>query len=92
MIQQFQLLLGQLLAGQTVNPEKGSAKSALGAAERLAEPDFIDIISPFFAFSMVIVMPSLVALWVIYKTLTDKTPPALAGSSEDQATTPPSNT
>ena len=86
------LRIGQLFTQQTVNSEQGTAKSSLGAIERLSEPDFIDIISPFFAFSAVIVLPSVVALWVIYKTLTDKTKVSNPTSPEEQTTTSPSNT
>ena len=85
--------IGQFFAQQTVTSEQGTAKSSLGAIERLSEPDFIDIISPFFAFSAVIVLPSVVALWVVYKTLTDKTAaPPTSSSPEEQTTTSPSKT
>ncbi len=88
----IQILIGQLCAHQTVNSEQGTAKSSLGAIERLSEPDFIDIISPFFAFSLVIVLPSIVALWVIYKTITEKTEPPTPSHKEEPSTTSPSNT
>lgn len=66
------LFIGQWISNQTVTAEQGTAKASLGAIERLSEPDFLDIISPFFAFTVVIVMPSIIALWVIFKTLTQK--------------------
>ena len=69
------LFIGQWISNQTVTAEQGTAKASLGAIERLSEPDFIDIISPFFAFTIVIVMPSIIALWVIFKTLTQKSIP-----------------
>ena len=50
-------------------PNQGAAQAAKGAVERLAEPDWVDIVSPFFAFLVVIVLPCLTALWVIAKTL-----------------------
>ena len=84
--------IGQLFAQQTATSEQGTAKSSLGAIERLSEPDFIDIISPFFAFSAVIILPSVVALWVVYKTLTDKTAAPTSSSPEEQTTTSPSKT
>jgi hypothetical protein len=72
------LFIGQWISNQTVTAEQGTAKASLGAIERLSEPDFLDIISPFFAFTIVIVMPSIIALWVIFKTLTQK-----SGAEED---------
>ena len=66
------LFIGQWISSQTVTAEQGTAKASLGASERLSETDFLDIISPFFAFTIVIIMPSIIALWVIFKTLTQK--------------------
>ncbi len=60
------------LAAQ-VNIE-GTAQAKQGAIQRLAEPTFYDIVSPFIALVIVILLPSITALWVIYKTVTDKTP------------------
>ena len=64
--------IGPWLAAQNAAPAQGALQAAKGAVERLAEPDWIDIASPFFAFTLVIVVPSLLAIWVIFKTLTDK--------------------
>ena len=58
------------LASQQTN--QGALQAAKGAVERLSEPDWIDIVSPFFAFTLVIVLPMCVALWVIVKTLMEK--------------------
>ncbi len=44
-----------------------------GAVQRLAEPTYYDLVFPFIAFGLVIVLPTSVALWVMYKTVTDKT-------------------
>ena len=54
---------------------QGAMQAAKGAVERLSEPDWIDIVSPFFAFTLVIVLPMCVALWVIVKTLMEKNEP-----------------
>ena len=37
--------------------------------ERLYSPGIFDIVFPFFAFFMVIVMPSIFAVWVIIKVV-----------------------
>jgi hypothetical protein len=57
-----------------VDPNQGTAQAKKGAAERLAEPNFYDVASPIIAFVLVIIVPSVVALWVIYKTVTEKDP------------------
>ncbi|MBL93225.1 MAG: hypothetical protein CMH56_15610 [Myxococcales bacterium] len=63
-------------------------QAAKGAVERLSEPDWIDIVSPFFAFTLVIVLPMCVALWVIVKTLLEKNEPtANANITETPPTT-----
>jgi hypothetical protein len=84
------MLIGQWVSQQTVTAEQGTAKASLGAVERLSEPDILDIVSPFFAFTIVIVLPSVIALWVIYKTITQKTVASQA-TFEDAAepTSPP---
>lgn len=83
------MFIGQWTSQQTVTAEQGTAKASLGAVERLSEPDFLDIISPFFAFSIVIVLPSVIALWVIYKTITQKTVASQATLEETVQTTSP---
>ena len=62
--------LQPFLAHQQTN--QGAIQAAKGAVERLSEPDWIDIVSPFFAFTLVIVLPMCVALWVIVRTLMEK--------------------
>jgi hypothetical protein len=39
----------------------------------MLEPSLYDAIFPVIAFSLVIVVPTLVAFWVIWKTTTEKT-------------------
>lgn len=58
--------------GAKIDPNQGSAAATKGAALRLQEPDYYDIVSPVVAFVLVIILPSVVALWAIYKTLTEK--------------------
>ncbi len=65
---------------------QGAMQAAKGAVERLSEPDWIDIVSPFFAFTLVIVLPMCVALWVIVKTLMEKNEPT---ANENLTETPP---
>ena len=43
-----------------------------GALEHMIEPHWVDLLFPAFAFLMVIIVPSLIAMWVIYKTLREK--------------------
>ncbi len=43
-----------------------------GALEQYASPHWADLLYPAFAFLMVIIVPSLIAVWVIYKTLREK--------------------
>ncbi|MDP2340861.1 MAG: hypothetical protein Q8O67_07890 [Deltaproteobacteria bacterium] len=46
---------------------------AKGAIQRLAEPNLYDIVFPLIAFGLVIVLPVCTALWVIVRTVKDKT-------------------
>lgn len=43
-----------------------------GALEQYVSPHWVDLLYPSFAFLMVIIVPSLIAVWVIYKTLREK--------------------
>jgi len=52
----------------------GTALSQRGAAQRLSEPNYYDVVFPFIAFFLVIVVPTSIALWVITKTIREKTP------------------
>jgi hypothetical protein len=56
-----------------VDPNQGTAKAALGAQQRIAEPSYYDMVFPIIALVLVIVVPSIVAIWVAWKTITDKT-------------------
>jgi hypothetical protein len=55
--------------------DAGSANSFSafsGALEQYNSPHWVDLLFPAFAFLMVIIVPSLIAMWVIYKTLREK--------------------
>lgn len=58
----------------TVDPNQGTAKAQQGAAQRLADPTVYDAVFPAIAFLLVIVLPVATALWVIWKTVTEKAP------------------
>jgi hypothetical protein len=60
------------LAAQ-VDPNQGTQIAQKGAVQRLAEPTYYDLVFPFIAFALVILLPTSVAAWVIVKTLTEKT-------------------
>ena len=54
-----------------VSSEQGTLRAFQGAQQRISEPHAYDMAFPVMAFLLVIVVPSLVALWVIVKTVTD---------------------
>jgi hypothetical protein len=56
-----------------VDPNQGTAKAALGAQQRIADPSYYDLVFPLIALVLVIIVPSIVALWAAWKTITDKT-------------------
>lgn len=60
------------LAAQ-LDPNQGTEVAQKGAVQRLAEPTYYDLVFPFIAFGLVILLPTSVAVWVIVKTLTEKT-------------------
>ncbi len=60
-------------AAAQVDPNSGTLQAYKGATARIAEPNMYDAVFPFIALALVIVIPSTIALWVIYKTITDKT-------------------
>lgn len=64
--------LAQMMSTQ-VDPNQGTMRAMKGAQQRMLEPSLYDAIFPVIAFSLVIVVPTLVALWVIWKTTTEKT-------------------
>jgi hypothetical protein len=47
-----------------------------GTVQKLAEPTYYDFMFPLLAFCLVIVLPASTALWVIFKTVTEKQPEA----------------
>lgn len=66
------LMMAQQIASQ-MDPSNGSAAATAGAVKRLQDPTYYDAIFPFVAFFLVIIVPALVASWVIFKTLTETT-------------------
>jgi hypothetical protein len=55
-----------------VDPNQGTAAARRGAVERLQEPNLYDMVFPIIAFGLVILLPTATALWVIYRTVTEK--------------------
>jgi ABC-type nickel/cobalt efflux system permease component RcnA len=51
----------------------GTAVARQGAAQRLAEPNPYDVIFPGIAFVLVILVPTAIGLWVIWRTVRDQT-------------------
>jgi hypothetical protein len=66
------VVLAYALAAQ-VDSLKGTEGAQKGAVQRLADPTYYDMVFPFIAFGLVILLPTSVALWVIVRTLTEKT-------------------
>ena len=64
-------LITTLVATQ-VDPNQGTAAAYAGSKARLQDPTLYDAVFPVIAFVLVIVVPSCVALWVIFKTVTEK--------------------
>jgi hypothetical protein len=55
-----------------VDPNQGTPQAREGAVQRLAEPTYYDMVFPIIAFVLVILLPSLTACWVIFRTVTEK--------------------
>ncbi len=55
-----------------VDPLQGTPSAQKGAVQRIAEPTYYDYIFPVIAFLLVIVLPTCTALWVVYRTATEK--------------------
>ena len=55
-----------------VDPLQGTASAQKGAIQRLADPTYYDYVFPLIAFVLVILLPTTTALWVIFKTSTEK--------------------
>ena len=66
------LILAQQVASQ-VDSDRGTAAATAGAVKRLQDPTYYDAIFPFVAFFLVIIVPACVALWAIFKTVTETT-------------------
>ena len=56
-----------------VDPNLGTREAQQGAIQRMSEPTGYDLVFPFIAFALVIVIPAATAAWVIFRTVTDKT-------------------
>lgn len=67
------LLEAALTLTAQVDPNQGTLRAMQGAKQRLLEPSLYDAVFPVIAFVLVIIVPSTVALWVLYRTMTDKT-------------------
>ena len=57
-----------------VDSSQGTAVAQKGAVQRLSEPTYYDFVFPLLAFCLVIVLPASTALWVMWKTITEKKP------------------
>lgn len=55
-----------------VDPSQGTPTAQKGAVQRLAEPTYYDLVFPVIAFLLVIALPTVTALWVIWRTATEK--------------------
>ncbi len=51
----------------------GTKEAQQGAVQRMADPQMYDLVFPVIAFILVIMVPATTALWVIFKTATEKT-------------------
>ncbi len=56
-----------------VDPLQGTAVAQKGAMQRLSEPSYYDVAFPAIAFVLVIILPVVTALWVVLRTVTEKT-------------------
>ena len=65
-------LLATQLDAARVDSAQGTITAQKGAVQRLADPSVYDLVFPFIAFLLVIVLPTATALWVIVKTVQDK--------------------
>lgn len=72
-MREFLLLTLSTLTTQVpaLDPNRGAPAAYAGARARIAEPHLYDMVFPFIALLLVIVIPSAVALWAAYKTITD---------------------
>ena len=67
------VLIDMVLAlASQVDPNLGTKEAQQGAIQRISEPNAYDLVFPVVAFALVIVIPAATALWVIFRTATDK--------------------
>lgn len=57
-----------LAFSNAIDPEQGTLNASQGAFQRALDPSLYDAFFPCFAFLMVIILPTIIALWVIYRT------------------------
>ena len=69
---QLQHLVMSQTGANPIDPNMGTAVAYQNAQKRLQDPTIYDAIFPVIAFFLVIVLPVLVAFWVIFKTVTEK--------------------
>lgn len=55
-----------------VDPSQGTPTAQKGAVQRMADPTYYDLVFPMLAFLLVIALPAATALWVIWRTATEK--------------------
>lgn len=55
-----------------LDANSGTLAAQSGAMERLLDPSFFDVASPIVAFLLVILLPTCVGLWVIFRALKDR--------------------
>lgn len=60
-----------LVSQVPIDPNQGAPAAYAGAKARIAEPHLYDMVFPVLALVLVIVIPTLVGLWVAWKTITD---------------------
>lgn len=63
--------LHTLVSQVPIDPNQGAPAAYAGAQARIAEPHMYDVVFPVIAALLVIVVPILVALWAVWKTITD---------------------
>jgi len=68
----YSLLTIATQVAMQVDSKQGTAAAQKGAVQRLSEPTYYDFMFPALAFLLVICLPASVALWVIFKTATEK--------------------
>ena len=54
-----------------MDPNQGTYAAQKGAAERMVEPHYYDVVFPILALFLVIIIPAGVAIWAGYRTIKD---------------------